>query len=222
MTVRKCKSTRVIYLIGGCLSRSKQSFEFMLDAIPAGTNAYLIEYRNWGFDIEKASEAIRQHIRTNGYDDITFVAISLGYQLAAKSSNDGDKIIALNPCIGKVSLLPWLQRVTATIVFRYLITFVMGWISYAPIVKVNGRPYYSLRLMFDQFKICTNNKTLSEHPFRPDVLVLSDYDTIVDNMALVRHLSNMPKAYLLNTAHFLTENNSHFYYDAVIENLSQT
>ena len=221
VTIREHDNGKAVYLIGGCLCRTKRPFEFMLNAIPPGTNVYLIEYRNSGFNIEKASKAISDHICAKGYEDVTFIAISLGYQLAARTARQSDKIIALNPCIGRTSLASWLRKFTPALAIGYLATFIIGWLSYAPIVKVDGRPYYSLKLLFNQFRICCNNKTLSKYPFRPNVLVLSKSDRIIDNAALIKKLITSPKIYSLSTNHFWMGNNSHLYYDAVVENLSR-
>ena len=60
-----------IYLIGGILSRTEHTFDFILGAIPAGYGVYLVDYRNWGFDLVASARALRQHILTHGASDAT-------------------------------------------------------------------------------------------------------------------------------------------------------
>lgn len=221
VTVREgCDNGEAVYLIGGCMSRTVGPFEFMLDAVPEGTAIYLAEYRNCGFRINKAASAITEHIQAGGYRKVTFVTISLGYQLAARAVREGDKLIALNPCAGEATLMPFYRNATAFLPIGYGGSVLMGWASYLPIIKVCPEPYYSPLLLLNQCAICANNDTLEQYPFRPDVLVLSKNDTVVNNAMLLGSLENSPKIYWIDTVHFGMEDNSYLYYSAVAENLS--
>ena len=217
--IRKSSGPKAIYLIGGCQSRTERPFRFMLDGVPEDTAIYLVEYRNSGFNIEKAATDVLEHIWLEGHNGVTFVAISLGYQLAAACKADGDKLIALNPCIGKVSLLPDIQRATKILPVAYLGLIILGWMSLLPVVKTNGKPYYSLQLLLDQFKVCSNDKNLALYEFSPDVLVMSRDDNVIDNDALIDHLNNSTLIYWVDTIHFGFVDNGMLYREAVVDNL---
>ncbi len=208
-----------VYLVGGCQCRTIEPFRCMLGVVPEDTAIYLVEYLNSGFYIERAATLLWHHLRDNKHKKATFITVSLGYQLAVRATRRGDKIIALNPCIGKDSLSPKLQRAIVALPIVYVVSVLLGWLSYAPIVKINGSPWYSLTLLEDQFAICANNDTLTKCPFEPDVLVLSRRDEVLCNKSILCHLANSPRVYIIDANHFGLEDNSHLFYRPVAESI---
>ena len=219
VTVRDgCENGGAVYLIGGCKSRTVGQFEFMLEAVPEEMAIYLVEYRNSGFNIKEATAMITEHMEAGGYEKVTFVAFSMGYQLAARSARESDKIIALNPCAGEATLMPFYRNATVALPIGYAGSFLMGWASYLPIIKVCPEPYYSPLLLLDQCAACSNNDTVEKYPFRPDVLILGRFDQVVNNMALLGSLANSPKIYWIDTDHFGMGGSD--YLEVIAENLS--
>jgi hypothetical protein len=178
----------VIYLVGGCLSRTAKPFQFVMDQIgqkiPADTSIHYIEYRNRGLNVAAARRAIKEHIDKHDYRQITFVAVSMGYQLIMGVARESDKVIGLNPCVGALSLSPKMRRLVSALPAVAVISAAFGWLMQLPIVKVDG-PAYSPRLLLDQLAVCASSAH-SKFGFRPDVLVVSIYDELVDNVALQR------------------------------------
>ena len=220
VTVREHSGEKAIYLIGGCQCRTIRPFDFLLDVLPEDAAVYLVEYRNVGLDLDRAADCILQHIWAQDHTEVTFVAISMGYQLVAACQSDESKIIALNPCIGRESLLPKLQGATHVLPLCRLGLFVLGWASLLPVVKINGEPYYSLQLLMDQFKVAATDYDENVEPFRPEVMALSRNDNVIDNDALLDAVTNEPKVYWIDTIHFGFVDNGPLYRDAVAENLS--
>ena len=220
VTVREHSGEKAIYLIGGCQCRTIRPFEFLLDGLPEDVAVYLVEYRNTGLDLDRAVNDVLMHIWAGGHSEVTFVAISMGYQLAAMCQSDESKIIALNPCIGKESLLLGIQRATLALPLGWLGLFVLGWASLLPVVKINGEPYYSLQLLMDQFEAAATDYDALAAPFQPAVLALSREDNVTDNDALLNVVTNEPKVYWIDTIHFGFVDNGPLYRDAVAENLS--
>lgn len=179
---------KAIYLIGGCMSRTAKPFRFITERIgrdiPADTSVHYVEYRNLGLDVEAARLAIQEHIDKRGYREVTFVAVSMGYQLTMGVARECDKVIGLNPCVGARSLAPKMRKLIPVLPAAWGLSIAAGWLMQLPIVKVDG-PAYSLQLVLDQLSICASSAHV-KFGLRPDVIVLSIYDELVDKDALLR------------------------------------
>lgn len=221
VTVREGSDSVAVYLVGGCQCRTVKPFEFMLETVPKGVPIYLVEYRNRGFDIQKAVVDIEHHITMHSPKQATFVTISMGWQLAARAGKYKDKIIALNPCTGKSSLHKEIQDAIKWLPLGYAISVVLGWFSYIPTIKINGRPYYSLKLLLDQFSACANDDTDVEHLPHMAAVALSKQDRVVNNDYLLEHLSS-ERVYWLDTVHFGMTDNNKMYYNVVADNLARS
>ena len=221
-TIREPKSNEAVYLIGGCQSRTEQVFDFILEDIPTASGIYLIEYRNQGFNVWQAANDLDNHIRLHSHK-ATIISISLGYQISCIVSNLAKFEIAINPCIGKVSLQPKIKKACGILPVLEVFAFAIGWLAYLPFVKIAYKPYYSLRLLLDQFEICASNQVIKKYVFSPNALILSEYDEIINNDVLY-HITmaeperrSKPLLYTVPTTHFGTTDNSVFYHLDVVE-----
>lgn len=220
VNVRERKGEKAIYLIGGCQCRTLRPFEFMLDGLPEDAAVYLVEYRNAGFDVDKATDDLLTHIWAAGHTEVTFVAVSMGYRLAMECESDESRVIALNPCPGGNALRSEIRRAAVILPIARAGLVLLGWAAMLPVVKINGEPYYSLQLLFDQFKVAATECDFEAQPFRPDVLVLSREDGVIDNDSLLDALANEPEIYWIDTVHFGFVDNGPLYREAVVKNLS--
>ena len=134
----RAQERHAIYLIGGIQCRTQKPFNFILPYAKRMGPVYLVEYRNFGLDIELAAENLRKHICENNFEKATFIAVSLGWQVASRSARPQDVVIALNPCLGYESVQQQVQKAVKLLPLGYLVSIAIGWLSYAPVVKMKS------------------------------------------------------------------------------------
>lgn len=178
-----------LYVIGGMCCRTEKPFSFLIDRlnlkVPKDVPVYLVEYKNQGLSPWRARRTIRAHRKANGNKRASFLAVSMGYQLTAGVAKSNDRLIAVNPCVGLLTLKPPLAIATFFLlpVVR-LLALLLGWLLLLPVVKVDG-PAYSIQLLLDQLSACGSLSILG-YQFAPDVLFMGEKDNLIDNRRLLK------------------------------------
>lgn len=175
------------FLVGGVGAKGSKAFDWILSKKILDGGITLIDYQNFGFNPFIAADQIRYYLTQNPRKAV-FVSTSLGSEVV-QLYVQADPVdpcyyhLMINPCLGGESVEKWAWMLTAILMpFARVVEFVLGWISFLPLIPANGGQggWQSLTLMLDQYYWTIKSVGLNGE-IAADGLIISTLDQVINN-----------------------------------------